>query len=121
MSPDSGRHQTSGTAGCATCSTGNSALDVNVGCAERAISTVAGGFVLLYGLSRLSLTSLVAMTAGGALLYRGLTGHCKVYEALRMSTNDDQWMAPAQRPRPVGEASLAASGEIPNGSIRSLS
>ena len=26
---------------------------------------------------------------GGALLYRGLTGHCHVYEALEMDTNED--------------------------------
>jgi Inner membrane protein YgaP-like, transmembrane domain len=115
FSPDSGRHQTSGTAPYAS---GNSALEVNVGCSERAISTVAGGFVLLYGLSRLSLTTLVAMTAGGALLYRGLTGHCKVYDALRMSTKDDDSISPARRHRQVGEASLAATGEMPNGSLR---
>src|SRR5579862_8948209 len=59
---------------------------INVGDAERTISAVAGGFVLLYGLSKLSLSTIVAAVAGGALVYRGLTGHCSAYQALDMST-----------------------------------
>jgi uncharacterized membrane protein len=79
--------QSSGNAPAGTCHSQKHA-PVNVGQTERAISTVAGSLVLLCGLSRLSLTSLVAIVAGGALLQRGLTGHCRIYEALEMSTDE---------------------------------
>jgi uncharacterized membrane protein len=39
----------------------------------------------LYGLRR-SLGPLALLAGGGALIYRGLTGHCAVYEALQLST-----------------------------------
>ncbi len=58
----------------------------NVGDTERTISTAAGGLIVLCGLSRLSLSTIVAAVAGGALLYRGLTGHCSAYQALGIST-----------------------------------
>ena len=89
---------------------------VNVGDAERAISTVAGGLALLYGISRLSTTSLVALVAGGALIYRGLSGHCDVYAALGMSTADD-WRGNSTGETDlqyeVAEPSLAATNEAP--------
>jgi uncharacterized membrane protein len=55
---------------------------VNVGNAERAASTIGGAALALYGLSRLSLGGLVLAALGGVLGYRGLSGHCDVYEAL---------------------------------------
>ena len=55
---------------------------VNVGNAERAVSTVGGAALTLYGLSRFSLGGLVLAAIGGMLGYRGLTGHCDVYQAL---------------------------------------
>lgn len=58
------------------------ACEVNVGDLERTISVVAGGFILLRGLSKLSFSTVVGAVAGGTLLYRGLTGHCRVYQAL---------------------------------------
>ncbi|MFN0051983.1 MAG: DUF2892 domain-containing protein [Planctomycetales bacterium] len=90
----------------------------NVGGAERVVSTVAGGMVLLYGLSKLSLSTIVAAVAGGGLLYRGLTGHCSAYQALDISTacglgrsdRDDRQPHPRQG---VTDASLAATGEAP--------
>jgi uncharacterized membrane protein len=39
----------------------------------------------LYGLRR-SLGPLALIAGGGALIYRGLTGHCAVYETLQLST-----------------------------------
>jgi uncharacterized membrane protein len=42
----------------------------------------------LYGLRR-SLGPLALIAGGGALIYRGLTGHCAVYEALQLSTMSD--------------------------------
>ena len=92
-------------------------LAINVGESERAISTVAGGLALFYGFSKLSLTSIVGLLAGGALVYRGLSGHCNLYKALDMSTACGNGSSAAcNGPGPqhtVGEPSLAATGESP--------
>jgi len=58
----------------------------NVSNAERLISTVGGGLLLAYGVSHLSARRLPWVAAGGALLYRGVTGHCPAYGALGVST-----------------------------------
>jgi hypothetical protein len=59
---------------------------MNVGNAERILSAIAGGALMLRGFSSLSIGGLVTGILGGSLLYRGLTGHCHVYEALNLST-----------------------------------
>jgi hypothetical protein len=94
--------------------------EVNVGDTERSLSAIAGGGLLLVGLSRLSLTSLLGIAVGGALLYRGLTGHCRVYEALEMTTAEGHPRGARARYRgeshpqhDVTDASLAATGESP--------
>jgi uncharacterized membrane protein len=58
---------------------------VNVGDTERWLSTIGGGALLLYGLRR-SLGSLALAVGGGMLVYRGVTGHCKVYESLGLNS-----------------------------------
>ena len=57
-------------------------VDVNVGRQERLISMVAGGMLAVYGLTRRSKTGGATAMAAAALLYRGATGHCDVYQAL---------------------------------------
>jgi uncharacterized membrane protein len=59
---------------------------VNVGEGERAVSVAAGSVLALLGLSRRSLPGLLIAGAGGAMLYRGATGHCPVYQALGLDT-----------------------------------
>ena len=59
---------------------------VNVGETERVVSTVGGAGLALYGLTRGSLGGLAIAAIGGALIYRGATGHCNVYEAANMDT-----------------------------------
>jgi uncharacterized membrane protein len=59
---------------------------VNVGGYERYASAVGGGALALYGLSRKSVPGLLLAGLGGALLYRGTTGHCKAYGALGIDT-----------------------------------
>ncbi len=59
---------------------------VNVGEAERLASLAGGGLLAAFGLSRRSATGLVLAAVGGALAYRGFTGHCQVYQALGMSS-----------------------------------
>lgn len=60
---------------------------VNVGEAERWLSMIGGGALMIYGLRR-SLGSLMLALGGGTLLYRGLTGHCSVYDALGINTSE---------------------------------
>jgi len=59
---------------------------VNVGDTERLISMASGGALAIYGLKRRGLGGLLMAAAGGGLIYRGATGHCKLYKALSVST-----------------------------------
>jgi uncharacterized membrane protein len=59
---------------------------VNVGDTERLISFVGGSVLGLYGLSRFSTVGLLLAAVGGSLFYRGVTGHCLLYEALDIDT-----------------------------------
>lgn len=68
---------------------GDKQSHVNVGEWERTASAVGGGALALYGLTRGSLGGLLLAGLGGALVYRGLTGHCDVYCALGVSTADE--------------------------------
>lgn len=62
----------------------------NVAMAERWASTLGGGALAVYGLTRgirrRSPGGLAAAAAGGVLLYRGVTGHCPGYEAAGINT-----------------------------------
>lgn len=58
----------------------------NIGGIERVVSNILGGTLLLGGLARRSLPGLALATMGAAFLYRGTTGHCKVYESLGLDT-----------------------------------
>jgi uncharacterized membrane protein len=55
---------------------------VNVGRFERWLSMAAGGALAAYALRHRSIPGGTAALAGAALLYRGATGHCDVYQAL---------------------------------------
>lgn len=59
---------------------------INVGGAERKISTIGGAALALYGLTRGSLGGLALALVGGGLIYRGTTGHCSTYSALGVNT-----------------------------------
>ena len=58
----------------------------NIGEIERVVSSILGGTLLLGGLARRSLPGLALATMGAAFLYRGTTGHCKIYESLGLDT-----------------------------------
>jgi uncharacterized membrane protein len=58
----------------------------NVGDLERLASTVGGGALALYGLTRGSLLGAALAVLGGSLVYRGATGHCPLYERLGIDT-----------------------------------
>jgi hypothetical protein len=59
---------------------------VNVGTTERWLSLLAGGLIAASGMSRRSLAGLALAGIGGAIVYRGATGHCMGYEALDINT-----------------------------------
>jgi uncharacterized membrane protein len=56
---------------------------VNIGPAQRGLSLLAGGALAAFALRKRSPLGGAAAVAGAALLYRGMTGHCSVYEAMR--------------------------------------
>ena len=67
---------------------GNShdSVTVNVGDTERLVSLSAGAVLAGVGLARRDLPGLLIAGVGGALVYRGVSGHCDVYEALQVDT-----------------------------------
>jgi hypothetical protein len=71
----------------------NQSCPRNVGNAERVISGIAGGALLMHGLMSRSILGFATTLVGGGLLYRGLSGHCHLYQALDVSTASDSLMA----------------------------
>src|SRR5438105_3868577 len=69
---------------------GTGAPTVNVGESERVLSALGGGALALVGLGRGNAAGLTLAALGGALLYRGLTGHCYCYQALGIDTAHDE-------------------------------
>lgn len=63
-----------------------SSMEVNVGQTERWLSMVGGGMLAIYAL-RQSLWSLAMIASGVALVRRGLSGHCALYDSMGVSTN----------------------------------
>ena len=67
-----------------------SSTSVNVGQYERWASAIGGGALAVYGVTRVlsggSLGGAVLALVGGALIYRGTTGHCNVYQAAGINT-----------------------------------
>ena len=59
---------------------------VNVGPNERAASTMGGALLAGLGMGRGGLLGLLLAAAGGALVYRGMTGHCSTYAAAGVNT-----------------------------------
>lgn len=62
----------------------------NVAEPERWISVIAGGALAAYGLKMRSIPGIVVAALGGALVHRGATGHCMVYESMGVSTAEEQ-------------------------------
>jgi uncharacterized membrane protein len=53
---------------------------------ERLVSAAAGGILVLQGLGRRDLVGLLIAGVGGALAYRGATGHCSMYQKMGIDT-----------------------------------
>jgi uncharacterized membrane protein len=67
---------------------GDYARGKNVDDVERVVSVIAGTALALFGLRRFSLTRLSLAALGADLVYRGLTGHCTLYQRLGVTTAD---------------------------------
>ncbi|MBA2431658.1 MAG: DUF2892 domain-containing protein [Chthoniobacterales bacterium] len=63
------------------------ALNLNIATPERIGSVAAGAGLLLYGAARKSLGGILLALVGGALIQRGSTGHCALYEKLGINSS----------------------------------
>jgi uncharacterized membrane protein len=72
-----------------------SARPTNVGSVERIASTAGGLLLALDGLRRGRTRGLAEAAIGAALLQRGATGHCHLYDALGVNTSDETKRADA--------------------------
>jgi uncharacterized membrane protein len=61
---------------------------INVGKIERWLSTAAGGALAAWALKRRDTPAGAMALGAAALLYRGATGHCHVYQALGVNHGD---------------------------------
>jgi uncharacterized membrane protein len=79
---------------------------INVGDQERQWSMIGGTALAVFGLTRRSVTGAMLALIGGALIWRGHTGHCEVYHALGHSTAGRSWQ-PEQSHLDEGEPTEA--------------
>ncbi|HET7711881.1 MAG TPA: SRPBCC family protein [Thermoanaerobaculia bacterium] len=63
--------------------------NTNVSNPERWISVVIGAAIATFGLTRRSASGIALAALGGALVWRGASGHCLVYDCLGVSTASD--------------------------------
>ena len=68
---------------------------INISSNERWLSLALGGGLTLLGLKSRRAGGLLAVLAGGALLYRGSTGHCGCYDAFGIDTSQRRRAATA--------------------------
>jgi uncharacterized membrane protein len=65
-------------------------MNTNVSPVERFISATTGGVLLAYGLKRGGALGTVFSLLGGSLAFRGTTGHCHMYDAMGIDTNEGE-------------------------------
>lgn len=66
--------------------------DGNISTSERLLSVISGGLILGIGVKQVlknPLTAFSGITLGGALVYRGVTGHCTVKSAIERVENKE--------------------------------
>jgi uncharacterized membrane protein len=68
----------------------------NVGDVERMASVAVGGALMLMGLRGGLARMLLLEGLGGALVYRGVTGHCHLYDALGIDRTPSEAGVPAR-------------------------
>jgi uncharacterized membrane protein len=65
----------------------NNNKQANIGSGERIVLLIGGGALIGWGFKRGSWQGLAAALAGGALAYRGISGHSHIYEAIGVHTD----------------------------------
>jgi uncharacterized membrane protein len=60
--------------------------EMNVAEIERWASALGGAALAVYGVRQRSITGAMILASGGALIYRGATGHCPAYAAAGVNT-----------------------------------
>lgn len=92
---------------------GRGARARNVGTVERALSITGGGLLAVYGLGRRGVPGTALALTGAALVLRGVTGRCRVYEALGVDHSDHagergrSWLVQQHGPSAVLDARRA--------------
>jgi len=71
-----------------TSSTDVCPLQQNVGAQERVACAMGGAGLILGGLFRSGFKQAFMLVAGGALLYRGVSGRCHLYDRMGIDTRD---------------------------------
>ena len=90
----------------ATTATSDSPTAINLSTDERIASAIGGALLLLPGLARPSRGNVLLAIAGAAMLQRGCTGHCMLYEAMGINTaNGPLFGDQPKRRDPVNRAS----------------
>lgn len=62
----------------------------NINDPERWVSVIFGSALAAYGLRKRSIGGIVLSVLGGALVWRGATAHCMIYEAMGITTAEEQ-------------------------------
>ena len=69
---------------------GETCCQVNVGQMERLASVIAGGTILMTMGGFRSLRGVTATAIGSGLIWRGLSGHCGVYQRVGVDTAEQE-------------------------------
>lgn len=67
----------------------NSCPVKNISDSERAVSAVGGAIIAGYGLAQRNAATPLLILLGGLLIYRGVSGNCKLYEKLGVNTHGE--------------------------------
>jgi uncharacterized membrane protein len=76
---------------------GQEGCQVNVGQMERLASVIAGGTILMTMGGLRSFRGAAATAIGAGLIWRGLSGHCGLYQRLGVDTAEQESSAAASR------------------------
>lgn len=68
--------------------TKNGKAEINVNEIERVGSALGGGILTIIGITKGGIGGLALAVVGGGLTWRGVTGHCPVYEAVGVNTSE---------------------------------
>jgi len=60
--------------------------NMNVNSTERWVSAFAGGLLAAWGMKKANFSGLGLAILGGAMMHRGLSGQCSLYQKLGIST-----------------------------------